>query len=539
MPASIQKPNTDEGTVWKRLRASETHLPNRLRLATLVFVLGSSLASAAPPNVVVIMADDLDAASIDVMVDNGLMPNLKRHLISKGTQFANSFVTTSWCCPSRATLLTGQYSHNHGVLTNSRPLGGVARFHDASTLATWLRDGGYRTGLVGKYMNNYGRDSDPTTPVDNPEYIPPGWDDWQAVLDGGVAGAMVFQMYDYTLNDNGRLIAFGDASSDYQTDVLSRRAQQFISESEQADDSQPFFLVVAPVAPHLERPGPTIPECANPKWNGTIRPAPRHIGTLPASIALPRPPGFNETNMRDKPAFLRTVPRLNAADIGCLTRQYRDHLESLRAVDDLIGSIVSKLTTHGELGNSVLIFTSDNGFLYGEHRLADKVLGYEPAIRVPLFIRAPGFAGARTVTPCALNNDLAPTIAAFASVGPELAVDGRSLIPILKNPATSSWRKRFLVEYIGGPNESPQVGPRQPFTAVRTTSLDPLTPNRYYVEWDDDTGSRELYNLVADPYQLRSEHANPTLSGVRAALADRLEHLKTCGNGTCQGLEDD
>ena len=511
----------------------------RAWLALLVFTLGSSVGSAAPPNVVVIMADDLDAASVDVMVANGLMPNLKRYLIDEGTRFTNSFVTTSWCCPSRATFFTGQYSHNHGVLSNGRPFGGVTRFRDASTLATWLRKAGYRTGLVGKYLNQYGSDADPNTPVDNPTYIPPGWDDWQAILDSTITGRKVFQMYDYTLNDNGTLVAFGAAPSDYQTDVLARRAREFINESGGLNDAQPFFLVVTPVAPHLERPGPTLSGCANPKWNGTIRPAPRHVGTLPAAITLPRPPSFNEAVVSDKPAFLRAVPRLTTADVGCLTRQYRDHLEALRAIDDLIGGIVSTLSTNGELGNSVIIFTSDNGFYYGEHRLTDKVLGYEPSIRVPLVIRAPGFKGPKTATPFVLNNDLAPTIAAFAGAVPGLAVDGRSLIPLLNNPTAKAWRKRFLVEYIATAGESPQTGPRQPFSAVRTTPLDGQTPNRFYVEWNDPPPkSRELYNLVADPYQLRSEHANAALSGVRTALAGWLARLKSCGKGTCRTLED-
>lgn len=508
------------------------------RLMLLVFTLSISVGSAAPPNVVVIMADDLDVSSVDIMVANGLMPNLKQYLLDKGTRFANAFVTTSWCCPSRATFFTGLYSHNHGVLSNGRPLGGITRFQDVSTLATWLHEAGYRTGLAGKYLNNYGDDKDPTTPVDNPKYIPPGWDDWQAILDTSVPGRMVFQMYDYTLNDNGTLVAFGAAPSDYQTDVLARRARQFINRSEQLNDMQPFFLVVAPVAPHLERPGPSLSGCVDPKWSGTIRPAPRHIGTLPAAITLPRPPSFNEADMSDKPAFLQAVPRLTAADISCLNRQYRDHLEAMRAIDDLIGITVRTLMTNRELENTVIIFTSDNGFLYGEHRLTDKVLGYEPSIRVPLVIRAPGFTGPQTAMPFALNTDLAPTIAAFAKVVPGLTVDGRSLIPLLQDPTKKLWRKRFLVEYLAGPNANPQVGPRQPFSAVRTTPLDPQTPNRFYVEWNDPPGSRELYNLATDPDERYSQHANPALAGVRAELAAWLAQLKSCGNGTCQVRED-
>jgi arylsulfatase A-like enzyme len=290
----------------------------------------------------------------------------------------------------------------------------------------------------------------------------------------------------------------------------------------------------------LESGGPTLSGCTNPKWNGTIRPAPRHAGTLPSAVTLPRPPSFNEADMSDKPAYLRTAPQLTSADIGCLTRQYRDRLESLRAVDDLIGGIVNTLSANGELGNSVIIFTSDNGFFFGEHRLTDKVLGYEPSIKVPLVIRAPGFTGAKTTDRFVLNNDLAPTIAAFAGVVPGLPVDGRSLIPLLKNPTEMPWRKRFLVEYLGlgGESGDPIMGLRLPFSALRTTPLDSQTPERFYVEWNDTPKSRELYNFVTDPDQMRSEHANPALSGVRTAMAGWLARLKTCGKGTCRILED-
>lgn len=519
-------------------RGSLTSIHASVILAALCLVLDTSAALAAAPNVVAIIADDLDEASLDVMVANGLMPNLKTYLLDRGTRFANSFVTTSWCCPSRATFFTGLYSHNHDVLTNSRPLGGVTRFHDASTLATWLHAAGYRTGLIGKYMNIYGSNVDSTTPVDDPTYVPPGWDNWEAILDANVDGRRVFQMYNYTFNRNGRLVAFGALASDYQTDVIARRAKQFINDAETLNDAQPFFLVVTPVAPHLERPGPVLSGCSNPKWSGTIRPAPRHIGTLPSSITLPRPPGFNEWDMSDKPAFLQALPRLTSADITCLNRQYRDHLASLRAVDDLIGTVARALSNNGELGNTVFIFTSDNGFFYGEHRLTDKVLGYGPSIRVPLVMRAPGFTSPQTASPVALNNDLAPTIAAFAGVVPGLSVDGRSLIPLLQNPANSNWRKRFLVEFLGGSSSRPETGPRESFTAVHTTALSVDAPNKCYVEWVDGADSREFYNLSADPYELSSQHTNPSWASVRMALAGWLSQLRTCGNGTCQVLED-
>ena len=498
----------------------------------------TSRSGTTRPNVVVVLLDDLDTHSLNRMVSKGLMPELKSRLIDNSTKFGNAFVTTSWCCPSRATLLTGLYSHNHRVLTNSRPLGGVHRFDDSTSLATWLQAGGYRTGMVGKYFNNYGNDVDPSTPVDNVGYIPPGWDDWQGLMDQNTDGLRAFQMYNYAVNDNGIVVKYGNAESDYQTDVFADRASQFITDAEASNDGQPFFLLVAPTAPHLEMPGPVMSGCSNSVWNETIRPAPRHIGNLPGNIQLLRPPNFNEADMTDKPAWLGQLPALNSTDIGCLKRQYRDRLNSLRAVDDLVGSVFDTLTTAGELADTVFIFTSDNGFFYGHHRLTDKVLVYEESIRVPLYIRAPGFP-AQTTWRAALNNDLASTIAEFAGVTPGLAVDGRSLLPLMRNPGERNWRKRFLVEYLGTV-QSGRNPPRVPFAAVRTTNLKGSTPaKQLYVEWQDGFNSKEFYDLSSDRYQLNSQHNNPVWASVRQTLAGWLDQFRGCGGGSCQALEND
>ena len=498
---------------------------------------GPAAAAVTRPNVVVFLLDDLDARSLQRMLNKGLMPALKAQIVNQGTKFANAFVTTSWCCPSRATLLTGQYSHNHNVFTNSRPLGGVHRFNDASTLATWLHDAGYRTGLVGKYFNNYGNDNDPSTPVDDVGYVPPGWDDWQGLMDQNTDGLRAFRMYDYAINDNGRIVRYGSAVSDYQTDVIARRSRQFINGAERINDAQPFFLLVAPTAPHVEEPGLELAGCEATAWSQSIRPAPRHLNDFPATIQVPRPPSFNEAQLGDKPPWLRQVPALTGKDIGCLKRQYRDRLNSLRAVDDLVATVVSALVNNGELADTVLIFTSDNGYFHGEHRLTDKVLGYEESIRVPLYIRAPGFAK-QTTWRAAVNNDLAPTVADFAGVQPGLSVDGRSLLPLMRRPYEKNWRKRFLVEYLGTV-QTDRVPPRVPFGAVRTTNLAGSTPtNQYYVEWDDGLGSKEFYDLASDRYQQRSQHRNSSWSAVRSELAAWLEKFRDCGGGSCQVLED-
>jgi N-acetylglucosamine-6-sulfatase len=496
----------------------------------------STQATAARPNVIIVLADDLDVHSLSRMINLGLMPKLKSNVVDPGTQFRNSFVTTSWCCPSRATLLTGLYSHNHRVLTNSRPLGGVHRFDDSSTLATWLQKAGYRTGLVGKYFNNYGSDNDSSTPVDDARYVPPGWTDWQGLQDKAVDGHRAFQMYDYTINDNGTLVRHGTAPADYQTDVIARRARQFIEDAESRDDARPFFLLVAPTAPHLEAEAPVTSGCSDTEWAKSIRPAPRHIGTLPDTVQVPRPKSFNEADLRDKPSWFQRLPALTTRDVGCLNRQYRDRLASLRAVDDLVGGLVTTLQRLDEWSRTVFVFTSDNGWFYGQHRLTDKVLGYEESIRVPLYVRAPGFPSHAT-TRAALNNDLAPTVAEFAGIAPGLAVDGRSLLPLMRNPTENQWRKRFLVEYLGTV-QTDQVPPRVPFSAVRTTTLSRATPpDQFYVSWRDGLGSEEFYDLRTDPAQVDSQHGNPGWASVRNMLAAWLADFRTCARGRCQALE--
>jgi len=489
---------------------------------------------AAPaPNIVVVMADDLDVGSFNTMVDEGLLPNIVSHLIDLGIVFTNSFVTDALCCPSRATFLTGQYPHNHGVFNNFAPDGGVLKFDDSSTLATWLQEAGYRTGFVGKYLNGYGSDESVDDPRDDPDYVPPGWDDWQALIDW-----TTYRVYDYLINDNKTLFQYGSNEWEYQTDVLAQRAVDFIAESA-ATDAQPFFLYVTTLAPHLEATGPRMSGCEKTSWYQTIRPAPRHIGTLPPHIALPRPISFNEADLSDKPWFAHDVGSMSQLAIECAERQYLDSLGSLRAIDDLIGMIIDALTEWGELDNTAVAFTSDNGFFHGEHHLTGKVLAYEEAIRVPLVIRPPaGTVPPSVVDRFVVNNDLAPTIAEAAGVTPGIVVDGRSFIPLLIDPS-SAWRRRFLVSHMRSIN---YLGLKFtkiiPFSAVRTSPEDSDSPNRLFVAWQDKFESVELYDLTNDPYQVDSVHDDPFFEAERSLLDAYRVDLLGCSGESCQALED-
>ena len=487
--------------------------------------------ASVSPNIVVIMADDLDLGSFNKMIAESLMPNTVAHLIDQGITFTNAFVSTSLCCPSRATFLTGQYTHNHGVLSNNPPDGGVVFFEDSSTLATWLQEAGYRTGFVGKYLNGYGTNLWPNSSKDDPGYVPPGWNDWQALI-----GNSTYQVYGYWINDNTTLIQHGSNESDYQTDVLARRAADFIAESE-AVDAQPFFLYVSPLAPHIESILPETPDCEGTLWGKTIRPAPRHVGTLPPDIVLPKPISFNEADLSDKPSFLHNLSPMDPRAINCAETQYRDRLGSLRAVDDMIGTIFDALAASGELDNSIVIFTSDNGYFHGEHRLVGKVFAYEEAIRVPLLFRPAAGTAPSIVDRFVINNDLAPTIAELAGATPGVVVDGRTFVPLLDDPS-GPWRSRFLVSHLRPFSILGEL-PIPPFSAVRTSPEDPETPNKLFVAWQDELDPIEFYDLTNDLYQVESAHDDPFYEAERQRLDNFRIGLLNCAGETCWALEDD
>jgi len=454
--------------------------------------------SITRPNIVVIMADDLEKRSLQIMVENGLVPNLKRHIIDKSITFSNSFATYPLCCPSRSTFLTGQYPHNHGVWSNQLPNGGVTKLVDTSTIATWLHDAQYYTGYVGKYLNQYGTDVQET-------YVPPGWDDWQATV-----GDSTYFMYSYTINDNGLLVKYGKKWSDYQTDVIAKRSVEFIQERE-VSDSTPFFLYINPLAPHTDH-STSYCEMNYNQIQTTVPPG-RYRGTTD-NIELPRPPSFNEADVSDKPAGSRK-PLMTSAHIACLDNYFHDRLESMQAVDDLIRKVVSTLSTNGELSRTVIVFTSDHGYLLGEHRLFAKIRLYEESIGVPLYVRIPKVEP-QTIDKLVVNNDLAPTLLEFAQAEADMEIDGRSLIPLIENPGTS-WREGFLIET---PN----------YSAIRTEDY------VYAIHYRNS--AKEIYDLDEDPYELDNVAGKTPWKSKISALEEWRQALVVCKGLTCQDLED-
>ena len=423
---------------------------------------GSSrvLATAQPtkPNVVFIVSDDQSADSLAAM----------QYLTSKPGghwfEFTNAFDNTPLCCPSRATLLTGLYPHHHGVEGNT---GGG--FDDSSTIATWLQSAGYRTGLAGKYLNDYPFGS---------SFIPPGWDDWFANV--GTTGH-----FNYVMNDNGTNVDFGSAESDYHTDVIARRADQFIRGS----TGEPFFLYVAPVAPHP----PLVPP-------------PRYAKTR---VTVTRPPNFNEADVSDKPSWIQSTPLMTSQEAAQQDSKRAKEYRMVMAVDDLIRTVGQALADTGVVDDTVIIFQTDNGVMFGEHRLSEKGCVYEECVGTPMFVRVPWLNG-RVDPQLVANIDIAPTISDLAGIAPPDPVDGTSLLPLLED-ADTPWRSSLLLEHHAG-------SPKPDFWAIRTQQWK-------YVELAG--GERELYDEVGDPFELQNVAGAPQHAALQAGLAAELTALRT------------
>jgi arylsulfatase A-like enzyme len=416
------------------------------------------------PNIVLIVLDDLDSTVVTQL------PEFQDLVADQGATFTNFFVTTPLCAPSRASLLRGQYAHNHGLLTNTVPDGGFLAFHrlgrEESTIATWLHDAGYRTALIGKYLNGFPRDV-------GWRYVPPGWDEWFGVT------SKRSLYYGFTLNENGTAVDYGDAPTDYETDVLATKAADFVNRA--AGGETPFFLYVAPLAPH------------SPATN-----APRHAEEF-TDVQFERPPNYNEADIGDKPAWLRAAPLLTDEQLGQVDENQRKRLRSLLPVLELLTGLIDVLRTRDALENTYILITSDNGWFAGEHRLGvGKQAVYEESIRVPLVVLGPGVPVGGTIAYLSLNIDLAPTIAALAGVTPPAFVDGRSLVPLLREEPPPTARQAALIElFAAADGGETQPGVDEPVASGEVARDVPpyralRTAEAVYVEYD--SGERELYD---------------------------------------------
>jgi N-acetylglucosamine-6-sulfatase len=472
-----------------------------------------------PPNVVLIVTDD------QTLRDMQVMPRTRAAIGAQGVTFTDYRASYPLCCPARASILTGQYAHNHHVLGNISPHGGIARLDQQHTVPVALSErpgADYVTAHIGKYLNGYGH-----APFRG---IPPGWSNWHGSL-------TTYRMYGYVLNENGKTRRFGDVHTEdprfYQTTVYRRIATRFIRSRAHADDGRPFYLSVAFLAPHAEiydRRGSGAP---------TVRPAPQDAGKL-ASRPLPRGGGFDEADISDKPRWLRRDRRhrLTPGQIRAITRRFHARQESLLAVDRAVETIVDTLRDTGQLRGTYVLFTSDNGFMEGQHRIkSGKLVAYEPSTALPLLVRGPGIPAGRVSREPVMDVDLAPTILDMADAPHSgWTIDGRSLLPFAQDPGRPRTTRPRLQEI--GPLDNTrgdldQEGRLGRGEVLRMPRYGGVSTARYrYIRYRN--GEEELYDLRRDPDELDNRIADRRYRAARRVLRRQLGRLGSCVGSECR-----
>lgn len=466
-------------------------------------------AAATGPNVIVFLADDMASYQLRHM------PNTRRLVFDGGARFTNYHANVALCCPSRASLLTGKYAHNTGIEGNSYP-DGFFGFHSndeaSSTVAIALRRrGGYSTGLLGKYLNEYPFvDSSPRHAV-RATFVPPGWSAWAVPVRGQYAGT------DYRLNLNGRIVR-RQGPRDYLGDLLARRAVRKIEGNR---DGSGLALL-------LSFHGPHVPEPASPIEKNDARLVERI-----SRIDFPRTPDFDEADVSDKPRHIRDLPRLTSGQKADIDRIYRRQLLSLASIDRYVGEVVRALRRTGQLDDTYLVFTSDHGYHLGSHRLlAGKNTPYHTDVRVPFGLRGPGIAPGTVVRDVVGTIDVAPTLADIAGIDLPYVHDGESVLPLAQGGRPEAWRRYFLIRrgHIGGPSQNVTAEPARPAerTAARAIAgwRGVVAQRWQYVRYQ--SGEEELYDRLLDPHQVRNILARPpaeqtpeqreALEGLKAAL---------------------
>jgi len=468
----------------------------RLFVATLCATLISSAACASPNFVVILTDDQEDTGSM------AYMPKTLSLLAEHGVTFTNSFVNLPLCAPSRASFLTGQAAHNHLIIDNGSASEKFTNY-EKNALPVWLQETGYKTALFGKYINGYGKSKQPKSGsrywtelisrwtslaggASARTRVPPGWHLWY--------GSINESYYDHSINENGKVLTFGHEPSDYSTDVLRNRAVRFIKD--QAGSTEPFFVLIATKAAHGQ---------GAKGVKGRAIPSPAYQDKL-VDVKLPRQPAHDEQAVSNKPPGRTRGPNWQRGD----EKAYRAALQSLLSVDDLVQAVVNALQDARKIENTVVIYTSDNGFIYGTPGREGKNTPYEGSIRVPLLMRGPGIPENATRSQLVNNLDVVATIVELAGAKPGFQFDGRSLVPLFTD-ANASWRSTILID--GGKA-----------TAVRTEF-------RKYARSKD--GFEELYDLRADPYELENKADSPSYASDLTALRRIHDNLTSCAGASC------
>jgi len=442
-------------------------------------------AGTKRPNIVFVLADDFSMNLVQ------FMPQV-RQMQKDGVTFASYFVTDSLCCPSRSSIFTGRYPHNTGIYRNVGPDGGYLGFlrrgHERVTFAAALEAAGYRTAMLGKYLNGY----QPRTHA-----VAPGWSEWDVAGNG-------YGEFNYDLNQNATINRYGRTPADYLTDVVSAAAVRFIKQSA----GTPFLVEVATFAPHAP-----------------YTPAPRDADAFPG-LTAPRTPAFNAAPNADDPQWLRALATLSPADTAAIDRDFRKRAQSVLAIDAMIGQLQAAVAAIGATDNTYFVFSSDNGYHMGEHRMMPgKMTAFDTDIHVPLIVTGPGVPAGRTIDEIVENIDLCPTFTELGFAATPANVDGHSLVPLLRGQQPDAWRTAALVEHRGPLRQladpdmpGPRGGNPPTYEAIRM-------PHALYVEYA--TGEKEYHDLAADPDELHNTF--PSLSAEeKASLHATLEAVQTC-----------
>ncbi|MFI5323702.1 MAG: sulfatase [Thermodesulfobacteriota bacterium] len=452
--------------------------------------------SAKRPNIVFILTDDLSVNLVQYM------PHVLK-MQKEGVTFANYFVTDSLCCPSRSSIFTGRYPHDTGVFRNVGKDGGYLVFrdrgHERATFAISLSAVGYRTAMLGKYLNGYQPAAHPAAP---------GWTTWAVAGNG-------YPEFNYNLRQDGTVVHYGNKPDDYLTDVLSGLAVRFIKDSA----ATPFLIEVATFAPHTP-----------------YTPAPRDADAFPG-LQAPRTPSFNAAPDKNDPKWLSEIPPLTDAYIAGIDRDYRKRAQSVLAVDKMISELQAAVAAIGQEKNTYFIFSSDNGLHMGEHRLRPgKMTAFDIDIHVPLIVTGPGVPAGRTVDELVENIDLCPTFTELAGAIAPANIDGRSMVPLLQGKKVEGWRTAALIEhhgplgdYRGDPDAPANLSGNPPtYGAIRTqTSV--------YVEYATD--EKEYHDLLADPHEMHNTYLLLSKEE-KSWLHATLDRIKNCHDAkTCSVAE--
>lgn len=464
-------------------------------------VAGAAVDGATQPNIVLITTDD------QTLRDLQHMPKTRRLVGDQGVEFSNALSPHPLCCPARAELLTGQFAQNNGVRTNLPPYGGVDALIDpGNVLPVWLQAAGYRTVFMGKYLNGYGSH--------DAADIPAGWDDWNGSYR---------DTYDYdgvSLDQNGTVVPYDGI---VQADLFARLTEQKLGEL--AGD-EPFFLWQSQLAPHGGFDGRRwVAPTASARNTGTFADEP--LGSRSS-------PSFNEADVSDKPTAIRELPRLGAAGKARLTERNRGRLDSLQDVDDAVASLVHRLEELGEYDDTLILFTSDNGFLQGEHRYVGKVFGYEESLRVPLLVAGPGVPAGVVRRQTVTLVDLASTILDAAGAAPGRLLDGHSLLPAARSGGVPGWDTVLVQAGPAGGDAGDAALPASTLSTIQDTAwlYRGVRTHRYTYARYAGTGEEELYDRRLDPWQLDNAAADPRYAAVRRELARRTGILSGCA-GDC------